>query len=156
MPEMKPVISVGMSPDKAGTEGQTFEETFRSLNRLPLFMTELDETDGEGGDNIALEAIRALAHEGTPVEVAQNFKEQGDGFAKVRAWKDAKGCYDQALTALKTPKEPDEGDRSDKVSTNAEAAHEEDVRERQIEEKCFVNRALCNLKLRMLISHMQA
>ena len=145
MPETKSVPYVTVPPERAETTKQTVEETYRSLNRLPFFMTELDETDGAGGENIALEAIRALAHEGSAVEVAQSFKEQGNNFAKVRAWKDARDCYDQALAALKAPCNPDEG----------EPPQGDIIRARKIEEKCHINRALCNLELRKQISDLQ-
>jgi hypothetical protein len=41
-------------------------------------MRTLDETDGAGGPNMALEAIRSLAYEGVRSEVAGNFREQGN------------------------------------------------------------------------------
>lgn len=154
MPD-KPIPYAAVSPEKSELADQTVEEVYRSLNRLPIFMTELDETDGAGGENIALEAIRALVHEGTAIEVAQNFKEQGNSFARARAWKDARDCYNQALTALKAPCNPGEGMRPDELDTDSAAAKDESAQEREIEEKCFVNRALCNLELRTKISNLR-
>ena len=40
-------------------------------------MTKLDETDGDGGENVNLEALKSLAYEGDPDEIASNFKNQG-------------------------------------------------------------------------------
>lgn len=51
------------------------EDIMDSLNRVPLFMKTLDGTDGSGGENIELEALKALAYEGNPTEIATNFKE---------------------------------------------------------------------------------
>ena len=149
MPEINTVPFAAVSPEKVESAKQCVEETYRSLNRLPFFMTELDETDGAGGENIALEAIRALAYEGTAVEVAENFKEQGNNFAKEKAWKDARDCYDRALIALKAPDTTAEGIRSNDLGLETVAAQDENIEERNIEEKCLVNRALCNLELRM-------
>ena len=145
MSVMEHAASTAVFPEKAELKEQSVEDAFRSLNRIPLFMTELDETDGGDGENFALEAIRALAHEGTPVEVAQNFKDQGDGLARARAWKDARGCYDQALGALKAPKISEEAVVG--ISNDVNTSQDQNVRA-EIEEKCLVNRALCNLELR--------
>ena len=48
---------------------QSTEEFLKQLNKMPLFMTELDEEGEDGGENEALEAIKALAYEGEPWEV---------------------------------------------------------------------------------------
>jgi hypothetical protein len=37
-------------------------------------MSTLDETDGAGDKNTELEALRALAYEGTRAEVVKNFR----------------------------------------------------------------------------------
>lgn len=66
--------------------------------------------------------------------------------ARARKWKDGKEFYTKGLAALKQPiQEP--------PSTGSEAAsapnpQEEANKEREIEEACYINRALCNLELR--------
>jgi hypothetical protein len=48
----------------------TVEEFIRQMNKMPLFMTELDETSADDRtENVALEAIKALQEEGEPWEV---------------------------------------------------------------------------------------
>jgi hypothetical protein len=135
-----------MPPAMENVRQYTADEVVSMLNRTPLFMTTLDETDGEGGENIELAALRALAYEGTRAEIAGNFREQGNDQARAKRWKDAKEFYDQALAALKAPqqKDPDETARHE-VKEIDEVA--EGKKEREIEEACHVNRALCNLEL---------
>ncbi|QDS78167.1 hypothetical protein FKW77_005198 [Venturia effusa] len=141
-------VGPALPPAREGLRGHTVDEVYKMINRTPLFMTTLDETDGEGGENVELEAIKALMHEGTTAEIAGNFREQGNEQAKAKRWKDAKSFYDQALTALKNPKrnfEAEEGETDlDAVEIDEEA---EARKERQLEEACYVNRALCNLEL---------
>jgi hypothetical protein len=137
-----------LPPAMEGVRGHTVDEVYKMINRTPLFMTTLDETDGEGGENVELEAIKALMHEGTTAEIAGNFKEQGNEQVKVKRWKDAKAFYDQALTALKNPKRKfgaEEGATDlDVVDVDEEC---EEKKEKQLNEACYVNRALCNLEL---------
>ncbi|KIW05670.1 hypothetical protein, variant [Verruconis gallopava] len=139
-----------MPPAMHSIRKYTADEVVKMLNRTPLFMTTLDETDGEGGENIELEALRALAYEGTRAEVAQNFREQGNEQARAKHWRDAKGYYDQAIAALKNPnvkpRDPEEGAAQlDVVELDEE---KERAKEREIEEACYINRALCNLELK--------
>lgn len=145
-----------LPPAMEGLRGHTVDEVYKMINRTPLFMTTLDETDGEGGENVELEAIKALMHEGTTAEIAGNFRDQGNEQAKAKRWKDAKSFYDQALTALKNPKtkfEAEEGETDlDAVEMDEEA---EAQKERQLEEACYVNRALCNLELSTYIRQSQ-
>ena len=144
---MERVASITTFPEEAKSEKQSVEAAFQSLNRIPLFMTELDETDGGNGENVALEAIKVLAHEGEPTQVAQNFKDQGDGFARARAWKDARSCYNQALGALRIQQSSSEG----VLESSRGASILQDLKARaEIEEKCFANRAFCNLELSIL------
>jgi hypothetical protein len=144
--------SAAMPPAMHSIRQYTADEVVSMLNRTPLFMTTLDETDGKGGENIELEALRALAYEGTRAEVAQNFREQGNEQAHAKNWRDAKGYYDQALVALKDPavkpQDSEEGEAEiDVVEVDEE---KERAKEREIEEACYINRALCNLELSML------
>lgn len=58
-----------LPPSIAGVRNVTTEEFLKAMNKMPLFMTELDEQGMDGGDNMELEALRALAYEGEPDEV---------------------------------------------------------------------------------------
>jgi hypothetical protein len=139
-----------LSPAMAQVQSQTADDLIKELNRLPLFMTTLDETDGEGGENIGLEALKALAYEGTKAEVAENFRQQGNECARAKQWTDAKEFYDKAIASLHGPRQaPDveEGDRVMEIEADAEVDEEvEQEKEKKIEEACYVNRALCNLE----------
>ncbi|KAF2102064.1 TPR repeat protein-like protein [Rhizodiscina lignyota] len=128
-----------LPPAMAESKRHTVDEVVQMMNRMPLFMTELDETDGEGGENVELEALKALAYEGTRAEVAQNFREQGNDQAKLKRWLDAREFYDKALAALKSPRKEEEWEeiKDEEVELN---------KEKEIAEACYTNRALCNLE----------
>ncbi|KAG0137890.1 hypothetical protein HOY82DRAFT_666810 [Tuber indicum] len=112
-----------LPPAIAGVKNTTTEEFLKAMNKMPLFMTELDESNEDGtGENLELEALKALAYEGEPHEVAQNFRNQGNDCYRARAWRDAVEYYTKAL-ALKCG-----------VA--------------EIEEACYVNRAAANLELK--------
>ena len=104
--------------------------------------------DGEGGENTMLEAIKALAYEGTKAEVAENFRQQGNEAAKAKLWKDAREFYTKAIQTLRGQvKTTDvEEDPSIKVA-EIEDEEAEAAKERSIEEACLSNRALCNLEM---------
>lgn len=122
------------------------DDLMKEMNRVPLFMTSLDETDGEGGDNDALEAIKALAYEGTRAEIAQNFREQGTELIRLeKRYSEAREFYTKAIRALRSPPpEPDPEQGPSVIEIDEEA---EEKKERGIEEVCLVNRALCNLEM---------
>lgn len=86
-----------LPPQLSGLAEKTTEEVMEELNRMPLFMTELDETDGDGGDNYKLEALRSLAFDGEPDEIATNFKNQGNDCYKGKQYKDAIDFYTQGI-----------------------------------------------------------
>ncbi|KXT18402.1 hypothetical protein AC579_8148 [Pseudocercospora musae] len=141
-------VSAQMPPGMRTREQKSADELLKELNRVPLFMTSLDETDGEGGENVMLEAIKALAYEGTKAEVAANFREQGNEQARAKNWKDARDFYTQAIQTLRgtlktTEAEPDASVKVLEIDEEGEAR-----KEREHEEACLVNRALCNLEMR--------
>lgn len=72
---------------------KTPEEIAQELKSLPFFMTEAP--DGE--ENVHLEALRAMAYEGEPHEIAQNFRTRGNECFKQRKFQDAIDYYTQAL-----------------------------------------------------------
>ena len=138
-----------MPPAMAEIKKQSVDEVLAEMNRMPLFMTTLDETDGEGGENVLLEAMKALAYEGTRYEVAENFRQQGNECARAKQWNDAKEFYDKALAALKGPqRKPDpEADAEGGKVIEVELDEEEEAKkEKVVEEASYVNRALCNLE----------
>ena len=141
-----PTASAALPPGMQRTKDTSVDELLKEMNRVPLFMTSLDETDGEGGENMELEALKALAYEGTRAEIAQNFREQGTELVRTeKRFREAKEYYTKALDALKAPPvppDPEQGPAVIEVDEEAEAK-----KERSIEEACLVNRALCNLEM---------
>ncbi|KAK8227527.1 hypothetical protein HDK90DRAFT_62494 [Phyllosticta capitalensis] len=140
-------------PAMEQVQGKTADEVLAELNRTPLFMTSLDETDGAGGGNDALEALKAMAYEGTKAECAGNFREQGNECAKAKQWSDARGFYTQAIDVLHGPDRPaqsqEEGEPDMDLAEDQELDPEEEARkEKAIEEASYVNRALCNLEMK--------
>ncbi|KZM18399.1 HSP70/90 co-chaperone [Ascochyta rabiei] len=142
-------VSADLPPAMAEIKSHSVDQVMAEMNRMPLFMTTLDETDGEGGENMMLEALKAIAYEGTRYEIAENFRQQGNECARAKQWTDAKEFYDKAIAALKGPQsKPDpeadaEGGKVIEVQVDEE---EEANKEKVVEEACYVNRALCNLE----------
>ncbi|KAI9878657.1 MAG: hypothetical protein M1830_000273 [Pleopsidium flavum] len=123
-----------LPPQMSSIKTRSVDEVLELMNRTPLFMTSLDETDGAGGENVELEALRALQYEGSKVEVAQGFRERGNEMARAGKWGDGKEFYGKGIMVLGQKMEED--------------TKEEDAeKRRQIEEACYINRALCNLEL---------
>ncbi|KAF2631599.1 hypothetical protein BU25DRAFT_479215 [Macroventuria anomochaeta] len=138
-----------LPPAMAEIKSQSVDEVLAEMNRMPLFMTTLDETDGEGGENMMLEALKAIAYEGTRYEIAENFRQQGNECAKAKQWADAKEFYDKAIAALKGPQskpDPEADAKGGKVIEVELDEEEEAKKEKVVEEACYVNRALCNLE----------
>lgn len=140
-------MSAAMPPSMERGKQMSADELVRELNRIPLFMTSLDEGDGDGGENVMLEAIKALAYEGTRAEVAANFKDQGNEAARAKLWSDAREFYTKAILTLrgqaKTHDAPEDPDvKVVEIDEEAEAA-----KERELEESSLANRALCNLEM---------
>jgi hypothetical protein len=130
----------------AASKSQSVDDVLKEMNRLPLFMTTLDETDGEGGENIHLEALKALAYEGTKAEIMENFRQQGNECARAKQWTDAREFYDKAIAAFHAPPpepDPEDGPKIIDVELNEE---EEAKKEKDTIEACYVNRALCHLE----------
>lgn len=108
------------------------------LNKLPLFMTDLEENDD-------LEALRALAYEGTPLEVAQGFKERGNESFATKSWKDSKEFYGKGVDVLLI--EVRKRQIAAKAKVKGEVDGEEVKKEIGILEACLSNRAACHLEL---------
>ena len=179
LPETRNGAAAAAGPAPPPTK--SINALMEDLNRIPLFMTHLDETDGGGGSNAQLDALRALAYEGTKAEIAQNFREQGNECARAKQWRDARDFYTQALdvlrgvtdkagkpinkddtgekNALKSKLEGDVGEREvdwlhqstedgDGEESKVVDLEEEERKEKEIEEACACNRALCNIELK--------
>jgi hypothetical protein len=151
-----------LPPAMAATKQYSTAELLAELNRSPLFMTTLDDDN-----NTDLEALKALAYEGTTAEVAGNFREQGNECARAKRWVDAREFYDKAVTVLRhgVPKQgvveadkeaaevdwldrkKEDGDVEGVIGEEEVDPAEEARKEKELEEACFVNRALCNLEL---------
>ncbi len=101
------------------------------------------------GENVELDALRALQYEGTPAEIAQGFKEQGNEVVKLKRWKDGKEFYTKGLAVLAQRKKARLLGSANEVGEDSSVAEDEAEikKQRELEEACFVNRALCNLEL---------
>ena len=128
------------------TRLKTADDLLAEMKKIPLFMTDMDDLDDESND--MLEAIKAIAYEGTRAEVAENFRVQGNDCVKLKQWLDAREFYTKALAALKGPRVPL---RENGAPTNPKVVELDDEaeqkKERALEEACYANRALCNLEM---------
>ncbi|CCF58450.1 hypothetical protein KAFR_0E02980 [Kazachstania africana CBS 2517] len=86
-----------LPPQLSEFKDKSTDEVLEELNRMPFFMTKLDDTDGDGGSNMELEALKALAYEGEPHEIAENFKNQGNDLYKVKRFRDAREIYTKGI-----------------------------------------------------------
>ncbi|KAG6850155.1 hypothetical protein H0H93_000282 [Arthromyces matolae] len=75
------------------------EATLAAFDNIPLFMKSLPTDDTEDS---SLAALQSLVHDGTPDEVAQNFKEQGNEYFQGKRYREALGFYTQGLDATPT------------------------------------------------------
>ncbi|KAJ1910814.1 HSP70/90 co-chaperone [Tieghemiomyces parasiticus] len=109
-----------------GSARKTPDEFLAEMLKSPLFMQEMPK-EGEVDDaeaNPTLAALQSLAFEGSPTEVAQNFKNQGnDSFREgtKRGYRNAIKFYTQAIA--------------------------QDCEDRELTATCYVNRAAVNLEL---------
>ncbi|OJJ98104.1 hypothetical protein ASPACDRAFT_123092 [Aspergillus aculeatus ATCC 16872] len=127
-----------MPPTMQAVQTHTTDELADILNRTPLFMTDMDKALDENGENVMLDAIRALQNEGTRGEVAQSFRSEGNETAKEKRWIDAKEHYTKAIAVLQAKEDkwekPEDEEAERKLQKEVEAA-------------CYINRALCHLEL---------
>lgn len=122
-----------LPPGMAAAKNKTLEEKIADLNSSPLFMTDLVENDD-------IEALRALAYEGTPLEVATGFKERGNESFQIRSWKDAKEFYTKGINVLLLEVR--------KRQRGELEAGEDDKAQVGVLEATLVNRAASNLELK--------
>jgi tetratricopeptide (TPR) repeat protein len=127
-----------LPPAMAALRNKSADEILSDLNKTPLFMTSLEENDD-------LEALKALAYEGTPLEVSTGFKERGNESFKERGFKDAKEFYTKAINVLLLEvRKRQKGEKK----KEEEGGEEEVKREIAVLEACLVNRAACHLELK--------
>lgn len=88
---------LALPPQLSEFKDKTTDEVLEELNRMPFFMTHLDESNGDGGENMELEALKAMAYEGEPHEIAENFKNQGNDLYKAKRFKDARDVYEKGI-----------------------------------------------------------
>lgn len=132
MPELPPAWALNA--------GKTVDETAADLKQHPLFMTELDADGAE--DNPDLAALQALAYDGTPLENAANFKEQGNESFRAKRWADAKEFYAKGVAILTA-----EERRRRNSTEDGDGDGKEAQQERALLEQLHVNRAACHLEL---------
>ncbi|KAL7628947.1 HSP70/90 co-chaperone [Parahypoxylon ruwenzoriense] len=126
-----------LSPGRAMTNRKTVDEVVADLKKTPFFMTELEENDDT-------EALKALAYEGTPLEVGSDFKERGNECFREKRWVDAKEFYTKGVLVLAA--EERRRVRGEKEST--ETTEDEVKEQKGVLESLYVNRAACHLELR--------
>jgi len=107
-----------LPPALADIKSQSTADFLASMSRMPLFGSSLSELDPD-----QLSAFTSLAYEGTPSEIASNFKQQGNDAYKQKSHRDAAAFYTRALSVQDLPP----GD--------------------PIREICLANRAAANLEL---------
>ncbi|KAF7355000.1 hypothetical protein MSAN_01415500 [Mycena sanguinolenta] len=100
----------------------SLEERLKEFDSVPLFMKSLPE---EETDDPTIAALQALVHEGTPDEVAKNFKEQGNDYFKGKRYREALGFYTQGIDAKPTDVAVQEALLCNRAACNLELMHEE-------------------------------
>ncbi|ORY63073.1 uncharacterized protein BCR38DRAFT_435806 [Pseudomassariella vexata] len=132
-----------LPPALAATSNKTVDEVLADLNKSPLFMTELEENDDT-------EALKALAYEGTPLEVGSEFKERGNECFKEKDWTNAKEFYTKGVLVLAAEerKRAKPGEQTTTTAAEEETPEDEVEKQRAVMETLYVNRAACHLELK--------
>lgn len=110
-----------LPPQLQEVTSKSTEEIMAELNRLPFFMNDLTEAD-DSEERPEIEALKSLAYEGEPDEIAENFKKQGNDCYKEKKYKDAIEYYSKGLDI--------------------------ECGVKYIEAALYLNRAACNLELK--------
>jgi tetratricopeptide (TPR) repeat protein len=133
-----------LPPARAITSGKTVDEVWQDLNKSPLFMTELDDTE----ENDDLAALQALAYEGTPLENGQEFKERGNEYFKIKNYVDAKEFYGKGIAILAGEERKRARGEQTKNQEGVVDTEEEIQKQRETLEALYVNRAACHLAVK--------
>ncbi|MCJ1355018.1 MAG: hypothetical protein MMC33_005009 [Icmadophila ericetorum] len=138
MAEPTPALPLGL----ATVSSASVDEVTAELKKSPFFATSAADIDP---DNPEYEAFRALQYEGTRLEIAEGFRENGNEMARAKKWADGKEYYTKALEVLKKggPGQDIDGKELEGIDREKEINME-----KECEEKCLVNRALCHLELK--------
>lgn len=132
-----------LPPGLAANKGKSSAEILADLNKHPLFMTDLEDNDD-------VAALQALAYDGTPLENALNFKEQGNECFQARKWADAKEFYGKGIVILAAEeRRRARGQPSVRTETHEGSSDEpgEVESERRLLEVMYANRAACHLEV---------
>lgn len=86
-----------LPPGLAALRSVPRDEFLKEMERHPLFMRTLNPADTS--ENLELEALQALAYEGTPLEIAKNFKEQGNEAFREKRYRDALEFYTKGISS---------------------------------------------------------
>ncbi|KAJ2689208.1 HSP70/90 co-chaperone [Coemansia spiralis] len=84
---------IGPAPSTVTQEERT-QKLLEDLEKIPLFMTHLPDTDEP---NLAVEALKSLASDEPPLEVATNLKAEGNDSFKRGKFTEAAQYYTKAL-----------------------------------------------------------
>ncbi|KAI6035516.1 hypothetical protein F5J12DRAFT_902306 [Pisolithus orientalis] len=106
-----------IGPDEAPRED--FDRKMAAVENLPLFMKSLP-TDST--DDVAVQALAESGARGDAlmVEIAQNFKEQGNDYFKGKRYREAMGFYTQGIDAKPTDNALLEGLLCNRAACNLE------------------------------------
>ncbi|KAK3818840.1 MAG: hypothetical protein J3Q66DRAFT_312606 [Benniella sp.] len=108
-------------PKKPERPNYAFTDNYlEEMQSIPLFMTSLPD---DADENPMLQALQSLAYDGTPEEVAENFKNQGN-----ECFKQGKASYKDAITFYTKGLDVQCSDK-------------------KLNETLYINRAACNLQL---------
>lgn len=143
-PPTTTIPTPALPPQLAHNAGKSVDEILADLNKSPLFMTELDDDP----NNTDLEALQALAYEGTPLENATDFKGSGNEAFREKRWADAREFYGRGI-ALITGEEKRRARGDPPTHANDAKGDEESevAAQRGVLETLYVNRAACQLEL---------
>jgi hypothetical protein len=86
-----------LPPGLADLNSVSRDVFLQQMERQPLFMRTINPSDPS--ENVELEALQALAFEGTPLEIAKNFKTQGNEAFHEHRHRDALEFYSNGLNA---------------------------------------------------------
>lgn len=142
-PMPPPAPAPALPPQLARNAGKTADEILADLNTSPLFMTELEE------NNTHLDALQALAYEGTPLENAADFKASGNEAFRERRWADAREYYGRGVGVLTAEQQRRKEGRHPPRDNDPDGDTPEEVaRQRAVLEALYGNRAACHLELK--------
>ncbi|KAH6895423.1 hypothetical protein B0T10DRAFT_215935 [Thelonectria olida] len=126
-------------------QGKTVDEVVADLKKSPIFMTDMEDVDTENED---IQALQALAYEGSALENGLDSKEKGNECFKVKGFRDAKEFYTKGINILFLEERKR---KRGEVTTNPDGEVDSDdeiAQQRDTLEALYVNRAACHLSLK--------